>query len=339
MGSWRLTQQAWARGRWLRLQRRKLRLSRKTASASFRLSQWYGRTGNNLQQLIVVIAHAEAYGGSVDIPPDFLNAGPLRNLVHPFTLDFAPHTDLSRTTQVAGVFFHYMEYGLTRSNHRRMAFGKGQQPRRDSLLGRDYIHAHADRIARTHLLPHLKKPPANARAEDRLARTLVIHLRAGDVADLNSRYYISNPLYYYEALSRQYRRAIIVTESGCSHPLLDPVLALFPEHELVHGSVEEDFQFLRHSIHLATSGVGTFALAAALLSERLEQFHCTDLFLIEHLNPRMIDRRRVNVQMLELPGYADQWLRSTERRELLLHWRPPAWARPFSAVPGAGDPP
>ncbi len=149
----------------------------------------------------------------------------------------------------------------------------------------------------------------------------VIHLRAGDVSELNNHYYISNPLYYYAQLSQFYSKAIIVTEPGSTHVLMDSVRSLFPDHELVHGSADDDYQLLRHSVDLASSG-GTFAIAAVLLSQNIKQFHCTDGFQIEHLNPLMIDAAKVNVRMLRLHRYADQWLRSQNRRDLLLNWRP-----------------
>ncbi len=339
---WRAAQQTWGLLRRLRLQRRKLRLSLPSGAATFTLAQWYGRTGNNIQQLIVVIAHAEAFRGSVQVDEVFIQSGPLRNIVNPFSLDFRSDTSAAARTHLSGLFFHYMEYGFSRSGHQRMAFAKGDKPRRDCLLGRQYIHRQAHRIARTHLLPHIRKPPPGTFSGAQLESTLVIHLRGGDVANLENRYYITNPLHFYRALSERHRRAIIVTEPGTTHPLLDAVLSLFPIHDLVCGSVEDDFQLLRHAIHLATSGVGTFALAAALLSDRVRQFHCTDVFLIEHLNPTMLDTDRVNVEMLRLPGYADAWQRSSNRLDLLLHWRPPtaAGARSaLSAAPDAADPP
>lgn len=339
---WRALQQAWGLHRWLRLQGRKLRLGLPSGVATFRLSEWYGRTGNNIQQLIVVIAHAEAFRGSVQVDEDFIQSGPLRNIVNAFRLDFRSNTSAAATTHLSGIFFHYKEYGFSRSDHQRMAFAKGDKPRRDCLLGRQYIHRQAHRIASTYLLPHIRRPPPGMFSGAQLESTLVIHLRGGDVANLANQYYITNPLHYYRVLREKHRRAIIVTEPGSSHPLLDVVLSLFPDHDLVCGSVEDDFQLLRHATHLATSGVGTFALAAVLLSERIRQFHCTDVFLIEHLNPTMLDTDRVNVEMLRLPGYADAWLRSSDRLELLLRWRPPTGAAAgsgLSAVPGAGDPP
>ncbi len=69
----------------------------------------------------------------------------------------------------------------------------------------------------------------------------------------------------------------------------------------------EDFILLRSCRRLATSGVGTFAVAAALLSEQLEQFFFIDLYLSEQLSPCIFDPERVRVKMIKLPGFVDRW--------------------------------
>jgi hypothetical protein len=326
--AWRISQDARAKGKWLQLQCEKIQLTISHGKAVFALWKWYGRTGNNIQQLIVVIAHAEAFGGSFQLEEDFISIGPLRGIVNAFKLDFAANPDRAPKHLLSRAFFHYTEYSFSPSDYRRIAFLEGHSPRRDCLLGRHYIESHAHRIAQTHLLPNIKESSCGTFSRDRLENTLVIHLRAGDVSELNSHYYISNPLYYYAQLSQFYPKAIIVTEPGSTHVLMDSVRSLFPDHELVHGSADDDFQLLRHSVNLASSGVGTFAIAAVLLSQHIKQFHCTDVFQIEHLNPLMIDAAKVNVRMLQLHGYADQWLRSQNRRDLLLNWRPRPQASP-----------
>jgi hypothetical protein len=339
--TFRLTQKAWGLLRRLRLKGRGLHLGLSSRTVNFRLSGWYGRAGNNIQQLIVVIAHAEAFRGSVQLDGDLLATGQLGAIVRPFRLDFGDGGSSGATALLTGTFFHYMEFGFSRSNPRRMGFARGDAPRRDGLLGQRHIHRQAHRIARSHLLPHLRTPD-RIRSRDEMEGTLVIHLRGGDVANLENRYYVTNPLHYYRELSHRHRRALIVTEPGSTHPLLAAVQSLFPVHDVVSGSVAGDFQLLRQAVHLATSGVGTFAVAAALLSERLRHFHCTDVFLIEHLNPRMLDTARVEVDMLRLPGFQEAWLRSRDRLGLLLHWRPrsrrgvPAGLR---SAPGEADPP
>jgi hypothetical protein len=50
--------------------------------------------------------------------------------------------------------------------------------------------------------------------------------------------------------------------------------------------------------HLAASGVGTFAVAAALCSRNLRQFYASDRLADEHLNPLMI--RSAAVQLISL---------------------------------------
>ena len=226
MTAWESPRETRAKGKRLQLQCEKIQLTISHGKAVFALWKWYGRTGNNIQQLIVVIAHAEAFGGSFQLDEAFISIGPLRGIVDAFKLDFA--TNPYRTPK---------------------------------------------------------------------------HLLSG-----------------YRVLP--FSKAIIVTEPGSTHVLMDSVQSLFPDHELVHGSANDDFQLLRHSVNLASSGVGTFAIAAVLLSQNIKQFHCTDVFQIEHLNPLMIDAAKVNVRMLQLHGYADQWLRAQNRRDLLLNWRP-----------------
>jgi hypothetical protein len=247
-------------------------------------------------------------------------------------IDFDPSRDADCTLSRA--FFHYTEYACSPSDYRRIACREGHSPRRDCLLGRAYIEANAHRIARSYLSAHVCENTSTEKIYKGREPTIVIHLRAGDISNLDSAYYITNPLHYYLHLSRRYTRAIIVTEPGPRHILLPSILALFPHHEVTTGSVNEDFQSLLHAHHLATSGVGTFAVAAALLSRRLQRFHCSDLFQIEHLNPRMLDPQRVEVCVLPLRGFVSRWRRSTDRRRLLLEWQP-SQANPAPASAGA----
>lgn len=151
----------------------------------------------------------------------------------------------------------------------------------------------------------------------------MIHLRSGDVSTLAYDYYITNPLCYYLKLARKYRRAVIITEPGPPHSLLDSILSLFEEAKVVSSSARDDFISLCMAPNLANSGVGTFALAAALLSRHLKVFHCTDLYQVEHLNPRMIRSEDVQVRFQRMPGFMKHWLRSKDRIKLLHTYQPP----------------
>jgi hypothetical protein len=84
--------------------------------------------------------------------------------------------------------------------------------------------------------------------------------------------------------------------------------------------VHQDFSLLRSAKQLASSGVGTFSVAAALLSENLRIFHCSNVFQDEHLNPTMLPSDRVRMQHFD--DFVDKWRRSKDRGALLRGYLP-----------------
>ena len=50
------------------------------------------------------------------------------------------------------------------------------------------------------------------------------------------------------------------------------------------STVEDDFATLMSAKNVALSGVGTFAMAAALCSTQIKNLYTTDLLLTEHLD-------------------------------------------------------
>jgi hypothetical protein len=189
-------------------------------------------------------------------------------------------------------------------------------------LGRRFIEANAHRIAQQYLTPLLAFPPDQIAKGGGSSDGVVIHLRSGDVRGLDNPYYITNPLCFYRQIARQYRYATVVTEPGGEHPLLQSIASLFYDITVVSGKAQDDFRMLCNATHLVSSGVGTFVMAAALLSRDLRVFHCTDLFQVEHLNPRMINSSQVDVKMQVMKGFRRQWLHSSDRLDLLMGFEP-----------------
>lgn len=198
---------------------------------------------------------------------------------------------------------------------------QGRPPRLESLLPARTIEKEIHRVAVQYLQRSIVVP-AGESARIQAKATLVIHLRSGDIQDLSHDLYIVNPLYYYRRLSSFHDRAIIVTEPGAPHPLLPDIQDLFPDCKVISGSVRDDFEILRQAHFLASSGVGTFAIAAALLSPCLERFYCTNLFMDEHLNPRMLNRSRIDVIEVNLLGYREKWSRHADRHMLIRNYNP-----------------
>ena len=283
----------------------------------FVISRWYGRAGNNIQQLLIIAFHAEAFSGSIFVTQEDLAKGKISDLLLPFTLDFGP-LGRPEAPPVIRRFFHFTEHSFRSGNPRRAGFIPGVLVRRDSLLSAERVRRNLHRVARHHLRPHLNIIEPKRQAGDRL----VLHLRSGDIAGLDHPTYLVNPLWYYRQLALLHHDVLVVTEPGRPHPLLEELRSLFRSVQMTSGTMADDFTLLRSCRQLATSGVGTFAVAAALVSTELECFHCSDLYLSEHLNPAMLNPAYVRVKMIRLPGFVDCWRRSQDRITLLREWKP-----------------
>ena len=84
----------------------------------------------------------------------------------------------------------------------------------------------------------------------------------------------------------------------------------------------EDFGTLLSAKHLANSGVGTFGIAAALCSDNIETFYCTDVSMSEHLNYNMLLGTDVTVNLMPLYDYINvgEWTNSEEQRKFILEY-------------------
>ena len=77
--------------------------------------------------------------------------------------------------------------------------------------------------------------------------------------------------------------------------------------------------------NLALSGVGTFAMAAALCSSKIKNLYTTDLLLTEHLNYSMFFNTDVDVHVMDLENYLPvfpcSWKNSEEQRKFIIEYR------------------
>lgn len=297
------------------------------SAPNFFIDRPYGRLGNNIQQVLVALAHAQAYSGSVSISRIMarqLDAVYASVQALPRFID--EDKILSINEQITSDFFHWSNHSITR-HHSYTPLRTGCMPRRSSLLGERHLLGSIQQVASEcrpafQCLTSSSRLPSSLEKECADPATLVLHLRAGDIADLTRSEYATNPLSYYECLSKMFSRLILVTQPGPEHVLLPSIVKLFPTVHMVSGDYLDDFTLLANASTLATSGVGTFPIAAALLSDRLKTLYTTDIFLREHLNPLFV-RKQAEVRMLRLPGFFRQW-KSSVNRELLLHrYRPP----------------
>ena len=298
----------------LKLYRQSLELRLLPQVVNFQIRDWYGRLGNNVQQILIAVMHAESYGGIVEITEQQLATQGLNEFFTPLLYDFSngkPITKIYRSN-----FFFFDGFAFSLGQHLRLHCVEGFL-RRDSLLSAAYVHSHLHRVCEQYLRSHLRSAPSYTLNVSE--SVLVLHLRSGDVANLQSALYATNPLCYYQFLSSMHREVALVAEPGPVHPLLNRIRGLFSDCKVVSGSTLADFELLRSARFLASSGVGTFSVAAALLSEKLQRFYCSSAYLNEHLNPAMLDPKRVDVVEYKMKGYLDLWHQSSNRLDWLIH--------------------
>ena len=133
--------------------------------------------------------------------------------------------------------------------------------------------------------------------------TLVIHIRSGDIFKNNwHSMYVQNPVSYFEKLMEKFEKVIIVT-SDYANPVIN-ILAKYEKVKILTGTFKDDLNILLNAQNLASSGVGTFVVSAAMLSKKIENFFCSQYYLNEHLNPTMLNEE-INVNFFNIKEYIE----------------------------------
>lgn len=255
------------------------------------VSHWYGRLGNNIQQICNGILYSEIHGDGF-VSPD-------HELINEILINCRGKTMLRPSR-----FFHY------------------NTENKDFDISIDYLYKNIGKVAKKYIVPNFKFKIESPFDEE----TLVIHIRSGDIFahEHNPPHdYVPNPLCYYLNLIEDYKKIIVVTEPDNYNPIIDELKKI--EKVIVQSkSVKEDFATLMKARNLASSGTGTFAVAAALCSSNIKNFYCTNLYLNEHLNPEMLMAcENINVYMMELKNYIKikNWKNNEEQRKFILEFQ------------------
>lgn len=256
------------------------------------VSHWYGRLGNNIQQICNGILYSKSKNEGFFSPPhDFINEVAFDN----------DQKGIVRPSR----FFHYNTIN------------------KDFDIDLDYLYKNFRKTCLDYIVPNFKFDFDSDPFDD---QTIVIHIRSGDIFahEHNPPHdYIPNPLCYYLCLIEDYDKVIVVTEPDNYNPIVDELRKI--EKVTVQSTdVWNDFSTLLRSKNLASSGTGTFAIAAALCSKNIKNFYCTDLYLDEHLNPDiLIASGDIIVHMMQLENYLStkQWTNNEEQRKFILEYQ------------------
>ena len=254
------------------------------------ISHWYGRLGNNIQQCAV---------------------GTMAAALTQSTFESIEHEIIRK---------HKTSFGQN-SQEIRSKFFYWEGPYKEVNIEEDIIYENMRKVCKTWIGPQLDVPTTEIPDD-----TIVIHIRSGDIFDKNISNpcnYIPNPLYFYTSLIEEFNKAIVVTEGDNYNPILDE-LRKNPKVTIQSKSVAEDFGTLLSAKHLANSGVGTFGIAAALCSNNIDTFYCTDVSMSEHLNYKMLLGTDVTVSLMPLDDYINlgEWTNNDDQRKFILEYVP-----------------
>jgi hypothetical protein len=246
------------------------------------IDQWYGRLGNNIQQISNAIFYCMKNGINFYCPP--------HELINSFSIQFGQDKNIS------GRFFFY------------------NTSEKDFDIDIQELNLHRRNICLKYIVPNFKFYIKEAYDKD----TLVIHLRSGDVYSLNPpNTYVPNPINFYEELIKIFEYAIVVAED-----LNNPIIESLSKNNKViiqNSSLQDDFSALLRAENLVTSGVGTFSVAAALCSRNIKNLFYTNLYLTEHLNPDMLSCHDIKLNLFILNNYIKigEWNNSEQQNILI----------------------
>ena len=273
---------------------------------TFSVSDWSGRLGNNIQQIANCIMAAEKYKSTFR-----------QKLDHDIISKYDVNFEELLASDWSGEGRYYSWEALT---HCEKGIYEGGN---ETGLGVEYIYRNMRKTCQKHIAPNLKLPQKDTIGDD----TIVMHLRSGDnyhrIFDPPTNY-IPNPLIFYLNLIESYDKCILITEQDRENPIVHE-LSKIDKVQIQSSTVADDFATLMSAENVALSGVGTFAMAAALCSSTIKNLYTTDLLLTEHLNYTMLYNTSVDVNVMELDNYLPvfpcSWKNTEEQRKFIIDYR------------------
>lgn len=253
------------------------------------ISYWYGRLGNNIQQISNGILFSEINNRGFISPP------------HEFINEVKFNYDV-QSPIISNRFFHYNTHN------------------KDFDIDLNYLYSNIRRICREYIFPNFKFTVDESFGNN----ILVIHVRSGDTFQIEfnpPHAYTPNPLSYYVSLVELFEKVIVVTENDDYNPIVSE-LKKYKNVTIQSTDIANDFSTLMRAKNLASSGTGTFSVAAALCSPNIQNFYCSNVYLDEHLNPEMIKSSSINVSMITLKNYLTHytWKNDEQQRKFILEY-------------------
>jgi hypothetical protein len=235
------------------------------------IPRWFGRLGNNIQQISNGIYFCEKNGIHFTSPD--------QPMIKAIDINFGPN-----------------EFKISPTSHNWFYFFEG--PDCDFVVDTNDLNKNRKRISEEYILPNLKVNHSNV--NDPLPDdVLVIHIRSGDVYSPNTHpAYVQNPLAFYLELFNRFNGKVIFMAEDDKNPIVQYFAHQLKADIRIHW-LADTYEMLLRAKNLATSGIGTFALGAAFCSKNLRNLYATNLYAENALNPSML-KEQLNVYSMDI---------------------------------------
>lgn len=257
------------------------------------IPRWFGRLGNNIQQLsngIYFCRDNRIHFTSPDHPA-----------INSIDLNFGDN-----------------KFAISSNSHNWFYFFNGSDA--DFSTDIESLNFHRKGICEEFILPNLKINHSEL-DEPLPDDVLVIHIRSGDIYTHWPSAHPQNPFAYYVKLFNMYQGKVIFLVEDLRNPIVDYFSKITTDTRVC--SIEDSYSLLLRARNIASSGVGSFVMGAALCSKNIKKFYCTDLWLADSLNPTML-KDHIEVYCAHLIGdkyiKIGEWHCSTETIDKILNY-------------------
>jgi hypothetical protein len=248
------------------------------------VDSWFGRTGNNILQLIRAIHYCLIYEHSS-----------LTFQHHPLLnrncIQFHQFKNITRDT-IIDSFFYLKKFNLV-------------DP--EPYMMKEYFQKY--------LAPIFKIKKKNV-IEDN--DTIHIHFRGGDIFSSNPhKAYVQPPLSYYKNIISHYNNVKLVCEDK-TNPCINELL-IHENVEYISNTLEKDLEILSSSKNLVI-GFGTFGFLLYLMNPNLKHLYIPDFFANEL--PKGKWGNDINIHIINLPNYIQvgEWKNNKEQQMIMLNY-------------------
>ena len=251
------------------------------------INSWFGRTGNNILQLIRAIHYAILNNHNIII---FEN----HNLLLSNKIKLQ-NIEYENKSQINDTFFNLNKYNIV-------------DP--EPYLMKKYFQKYIKPIFKIKLNEN-----NNIIVNDKI---VYIHFRGGDIFSNNPHNaYVQPPLSYYKNIINNYDNAILVCEDK-KNPCIDDLLKQ-QNIEYTSNTVEKDLSILSNVSNLVI-GFGTFGFLLYLMNQKLKNLYIPDFFVNEL--PKGSWGNNIKVHIIELPNYikVGEWKNSNEQQKFMLEY-------------------